>query len=182
MPIPRGCWLRCAFAGSKPRAGQEVPKKGDSGTRNGHGVMLQPGMRMPSGCPCWLPIEAGPWRTALKRGDSPLTQPVGTSSAHLEMGRSLLSLQACIQPGRNLHATCGQLPITTRERCSPGPAGGGVRPQNLPGHGSPHRHSPNALLTALTYQAGDESWDQSAQMKERSLHPPFLSRLLLITA
>lgn len=50
------------------------------------------------------------------------------------------------------------------------------------GRGIPHGCSPNALLTALTYQASDESQDQRAQMKECRLHPPFLFRLLLITA
>ena len=134
------------------------PQKGDSGTKDGHGAMLQPGTRVPSRCRCQLPGKAGPWRTAAKQGDSPSAQPLGTSSARPEMSRSRLSLQARDQPGRNLHATCGRFPMAAGEQCSPSPASrGGSDPKTCPaaGHGSPRGCSPNALLTALTYQAGD---------------------------
>lgn len=102
--------------------------------------------RVPSGCPCRLPGKARPWRTALKQGDSPSIQLLGTL-AYPEMGRSRLSLQVRNQPGRNIHATCGWFPMAAGERCSPSPAGGGVRPQNLPSRGlwEPTRVQPSRL-------------------------------------
>lgn len=111
------------------------PQKGDGGTRDGHRVMLQSGSRVPSGCPCWLPGEAGPWRTALKRGDSPLTRPLG-HHRHIQDGQDPV-VTAGTQPAWP-KPSCHQrtVPHHCRGAVRPQPhRWGGSKPQNLPGHG-----------------------------------------------
>lgn len=115
MPIPQGCQPRCALTASKHQAGQETQENGMVGPGMGMGRCCSLGHAL-SGCPCWLPGKAGLWRTAPKWGDSPLTQPLGTSLAQLEMGRSWLSLQLHNQPGHNFDAPRGLFPITDRHQ------------------------------------------------------------------
>lgn len=107
---PLGLPAQVCFHCLQTRGWPGDPGKRDGGTRDG--AMLQPGTRVLSGCPCWLPGKARLGRMAPKWGDSPLTQPLGTPLACPEMGRSWMSLQVHNQPGQNFAATRGLLPIT----------------------------------------------------------------------
>lgn len=144
MPIPRGCRLRCAFMGSKPWAGQEVPKKGIVGPETGMGGAAAWDVYASSGHPCPERLGCGGW---LQNGE--IHPQAGRLGRHQHIWR---------WAGPGCHCRCATSPAKTSRHLRPVPHScrgaeqpqphqWGVGPQNPPSRGlrEPTRVQPEHL-------------------------------------